>query len=674
MFPLKSGLLGLAMQDALIIPFESWRVGLLNLADALGSVERIEIIVARLEATAKTIEIDADDVCALALLTESAAHFDPSSLPKFEPDPRATAAAAVIDKDGQLSRHLEAIGDYIEGERDRREQAVGLVFPEGDPRRLLKDTIFGFAAAELHDTAQRTGDADPFTRISNRLSLWFRPNYDFRRYGLHLADSGLAIKRLVRKLAEAQKSEDADDLTSLVALWAGDVPVIADREGVLKIVFQDSMPRVGGLSSVLAFETMAALSKEVDKLDIETAKVLAGAIGAALRLSDVGSPATTDYRKWIISQSMAGEHLSLACDPFSLMDAIQHETHIQSFGVVIKEIANVANKKGIATFNVGPFPLSGSYLRRDSDLFDSFSAALPEIVDLWRLCSCDGDYGDAEEPFMNQALWTGEHDPDAITVADVLDNALRRKDYALCDMLIGAWLLVCCLSKRTPLPDINGLTRRINALPQEFRSSTYAAVAYLRREALEVPLLSRDVQVLLSWLPIIEVAAAVDFDTYFKHVFSVNNWGLLLEEEQGRLISAERSIHSLRREANQEGGDALLRSIVSDWSSVAETILRRVIQRLDPSKKTAITREPLGKLIEVVTPGEGGQTGLLRGQRFDIEKLISSSLAHLGQLNKLNSRRGKHIGATPITWPEVISLHLNLYAALKSLLDFANAR
>ena len=40
-------------RDKLATPFESWREGLLNLADALESVDRTEIMVARLDATAQ---------------------------------------------------------------------------------------------------------------------------------------------------------------------------------------------------------------------------------------------------------------------------------------------------------------------------------------------------------------------------------------------------------------------------------------------------------------------------------------------------------------------------------------------------------------------------------------------------------------------------------------------
>jgi hypothetical protein len=164
----------MAAEDTLVTPFESWGEGLLHLADALDSVDRTEILVARLDATAQTTKITPNDICALALLTGSSARFDSSAFLKIEPDPRAVAAAQILNKDGAFNRHLEEIADYHERMRNLRERAVELAFPENDPRRLLKDTIFASAAVELYDIAQRMEDADPFARFSNRLSLWFR--------------------------------------------------------------------------------------------------------------------------------------------------------------------------------------------------------------------------------------------------------------------------------------------------------------------------------------------------------------------------------------------------------------------------------------------------------------------------------------------------------------------
>jgi hypothetical protein len=42
-----------------------------------------------------------------------------------------------------------------------RQETVPAAFPEGDPRRLLKDTILGFPAALFSEVSRRLGEADP---------------------------------------------------------------------------------------------------------------------------------------------------------------------------------------------------------------------------------------------------------------------------------------------------------------------------------------------------------------------------------------------------------------------------------------------------------------------------------------------------------------------------------
>jgi hypothetical protein len=657
-------------QDRLVTPFESWGEGLFNLADALDSVDRTEILIARLDATAQTTKITLNDICALALLTTSSARFDQATFIKIEPHPDAVAVAEKLSRSDAFNRHLEEMLDHFDRKRDQREKVVELIFPENDTRRLLKDTIFGFPAAELYDIAQRMADADPFTRISSRLSLWFRSTYDFRRYGLRLAENGLAIERLVTKLIQSQQGEVADRLAGLIAIWTGDAPVIADKENIQQILLHVLAPHgvsIGGLDKIVALEAVAALSGEVDKLGVEAAAMLGEVTAAILRLSDRGSPARTDYRRWITSE-MAGQDVDLVFDPFSLMNAINHEDQLQPFEKVVKEIADIVKKKGIATFSMGPFPLSGTYVRRDSDLFDSFASALPEATDLWRLCSCDGDYGDTEEPFASQALWTGDHDPDAITIPEVFDNASRRGDFALCDMLIGVWLLVCCLSDRAPLPDVHGLARRINSLPQEFRSSTYASMAALKREALETPSRSREIQSFLSWLPIVEAAPADDFEAFLRDVLS-RHWNNLSGEQRRRLVSSEQNFHSVRRQRTKEDGAPAFRSMIADWASVAEPILRQMVQTLGGTFATPVARAPLGELIEIIEPRKDPGRGLLRNLHHTEQRVVSDALGFLRKLNRLNREGGKHIGDMSLSWADVVAVHIGLYAAFISLLN-----
>jgi hypothetical protein len=140
-----------------------------------------------------------------------------------------------------------------------------------------------------------------------------------------MAENPFAIVRLVRKLAQAQSDEASDRFKTLITIWAGDISVEAERESIEQIVFDASTShglRVRGLDAVVALEVLAALSQSFDKLDVESAAALAKIAAAALRLSDCGMRATTDYRRWIASKSIDGEDLDLAFDPFSLMDAI----------------------------------------------------------------------------------------------------------------------------------------------------------------------------------------------------------------------------------------------------------------------------------------------------------------------------------------------------------------
>src|SRR5882672_8710613 len=159
-----------ATVDTLSLPFATWQDGLLALADALQDPDREKIVVARLEATAGQIEIGPAEVCALALLVPSRARFEPITWPEAHPE--AVRLAAMVDADGKLSQTLSSIVDGLGRRQKSREDKVFSAFPGADRRRLLIDTIIGFAAAELSDISQRLGEADPFSRLAGRLSLW----------------------------------------------------------------------------------------------------------------------------------------------------------------------------------------------------------------------------------------------------------------------------------------------------------------------------------------------------------------------------------------------------------------------------------------------------------------------------------------------------------------------
>ncbi|QHO77832.1 hypothetical protein ACH79_39755 [Bradyrhizobium sp. CCBAU 051011] len=104
----------------------------------------------------------------------------------------------------------------MERQQDTQKRKVFSAFPETDPRRLLNDTTFGSAAAELSDVAQRLGEADPFSRMAVRLSLWFKRYDDHSRYGFPLPHDGRSVTALVRRLAGTLECDDADRIRRLI--------------------------------------------------------------------------------------------------------------------------------------------------------------------------------------------------------------------------------------------------------------------------------------------------------------------------------------------------------------------------------------------------------------------------------------------------------------------------
>jgi len=158
--------------ETLSLPFSSWRDGLLALSGALEDPDRERIVVDRLETTAVSIGIGPREICSLALLVPSRAHLE--SFPKPAPPPEIVRLVEVANASGELNRLMVGILDNIECRQEAQKRKVFSAFPETDPRRLLNDTTFGSAAAELSDVAQRLGEADPFSRMAVRLSLWFK--------------------------------------------------------------------------------------------------------------------------------------------------------------------------------------------------------------------------------------------------------------------------------------------------------------------------------------------------------------------------------------------------------------------------------------------------------------------------------------------------------------------
>ena len=190
----------MASIDRLPIPFANWQEGLFALADGLSDPAREKIIVARLESTAAKHPIGLKEICSLALLIPSGAHFDRETLPKYEPNPTAVAVGEKLGQDEAFNKHMGELLEAHDRVERARQEAVPAAFPEGDPRRVLKDTILGFPAALFADLSRRLGDADSLSRLARRLSLWFKPFREFSRYGLPLAEDGRAVAGLVRRL------------------------------------------------------------------------------------------------------------------------------------------------------------------------------------------------------------------------------------------------------------------------------------------------------------------------------------------------------------------------------------------------------------------------------------------------------------------------------------------
>ncbi len=256
---------------------------------------------------------------------------------------------------------------------------------------------------------------------------------------------------------------------------------------------------------------------------------------------------------------------------------------------------------------------------------------------------------------------------------DAIDRAHERGDHALCDMLIAYWTLVCTLFHQAPLPDLVGLVRRINALPADYRSSTYAVLALLKREAAAVDQVRRDMDALLSWLPLVDTAPPEDFEAFMRDLLSAQLWSILGEKERRRLVQSEDMFVALRRQTRHERQPERFRLLIVDWSAVAELVLRRVCNTMKASLE-ADPQKPLGDLCVNFT--EALRAGTWARKNLPRMHAAWNSLAVLRLLNDINKRAGKHLSGDEITWEEVVNVHAGFYWTLRALLDvvFASAR
>jgi hypothetical protein len=655
------------------LPFPSWQEGLFALADGLSDPAREKIIVARLEATAAKHPIGLKEICALALLVPSQARFDRETLPKHEPHPTAVTLGQKLGQDEAFNKHMrEALEAQDRVERAR--QGVPSAFPEGDPRRLLKDTILGFPAALLADVSRRLGEADPLSRLARRLSLWFKPFLDVSRYGLPLAADGRAVADLVRRLVASRSSDRVKSLQRLLAIWAGEVTLEANKESVheiLSLLLENPKPDTGGLDDVVGLEICGALADEIDSLDVGTIEALFEAMKSIHAHLHDGRPATAVFRTWLRTWTERGERFRLAYDPSKAFSSTEFSKfNGDALEPLLTTTLNEIDQGGHSIFATGPLPVRGVLFGREGPLFEALSKQAPEAADLYLLLSADGDYGDLNGPFGEHWYWTGDGvGADAVIFPEVIDGARERGDHALCDMLIGSWMLFCTLFLQAPLPDLVGLAKRINALPTDYRSSVYAVLGLLKREAVLIERIRRDMDALLSWLPLIDTAPPEDFEGFLRDLFSPQLWSILGDKERRRLVQSEDMFVSLRRLTRHERQPERFRLLIVDWSAVAELVLRSARNKMKASP-AAGPKKPLGELIADFDKALSASNWAHKDKpRKDAAR---NSLAGLRSLNDINKRAGKHLSGDEITWEEVVNVHAGFYRTLQALLDVAN--
>ena len=543
--------------------------------------------------------------------------------------------------------------------RRARQKAVPRAFPEGDPRRLLKDAILGFPAALFADVSQRLGDADPFSRLARRLSLWFRPWLEFTRYGLPLAADGSAVALAVRRLVESLPGDGAKRFERLIAIWAGEVSVEASKESVreiLSLLFDSPRYDVDELDAILVLEICGALADDIDSLDVETIEAIFDTMKSIHAHLDDGRPPTAIFRTWLGTWSERGERLRLAYDPARTFESSMcSDCNGEALEPLLTTTLNDIGQAGHSIFATGPLPMRGVLFGREGPLFDALSNQAPEAAELYLLLSVDGDFGDTIGPIGKHWYWTGEGVPDAVTFPDAIDRARERGDHALCDILIGCWTLFCTLFHKAPLPNLVGLAQRINALPTDYRS---AVLALLKREATAIDQIGRDMDALLSWLPLVNIAPPENFEAFMRDLFPPPLWNNLAEKERRRLIKCEEMFVTLRRLAVPARQREQFGHMIVDWSAVSELVLRRTGDSLKRSVELD-PHKPLGDLIFCSSKDKPRMHMALTG------------LQMLRALNDLNKKGGKHLGGDEISWEDVVYVHAGLCWALRALLDVA---
>ena len=629
----------------------------------MGDPIREKIVAARLEATAAQIGIGPKEVCALALLVPSHARFEEA--PKHEPHPEAARLGAMMGD--TLGRMVEAKSLW-----DRLQEArIFSAFPETDLRRILADTILGSAAAELLDVSQRLGEADPFSRLAGRLSSGSSSRVTTRGTGLPCPGMGGLSSTWFVGAAEKLDPDAASKIKRLIQIWAGDAEVERSEEGIKEIAslfsfFESS--NTGYLDVVLAMEILGTLVDGVDELDTDSLEKFSEALGWLSRGMNDGRPITSDLRTWLNTSSHREERFRLVYDPSQAFWSAMYAENADALEPLLTTTLKQMEQGGHACFSTGPLPMRGNVFKRESRMIERLSEQAPEAADLFRLLGVDGDYSDIDGPYPLQCYWVGDFNPDTITFPEAIGNAAKRGDHALADMLIGCWLLFCALYQRAPLPDIVGLAGRITALPADHRSSTYAVLGMLKREAVENPRLRRDIDAVLSWLPLVDTAPPDDFEANMRDEFTPKLWDTVHKDERESLIKAEEFFVRIRRLGELEREKEALDIMILNWSRVAERFMRRLLSSLGESSGRG---KPLGLLIgtakKVLEQGDDSRSF----QEKDRLRFVPAALNELDQLDLINKKGVKHLDSVNLTWEHVVNVHVGIYWALRTLLEVA---
>ena len=377
------------------------------------------------------------------------------------------------------------------------------------------------------------------------------------------------------------------------------------------------------------------------------------------RSLDDGRAPTSDFGRWLGSWRQDQSRLRLVYDPSPAFWSATYADAADTLEPLVDTTVEAIYQGGHTIFTTGVLPIRGPIFGRDRSAFRKLEEDAPEVADLFRLLSLAGDYRD--DPFPFQEYWTGELDPNGLTIAEAVDRTTERRDFALSDILLACWAAYCTLFHQLPLPDVIGLANRITALPIDHRTSTYAVLGALKREAIDNRRLRRELEGLLSWLPVIDIAPPDDFESYLQDLFTPQLWQTVQKEEKQSLRSAEEGFVRIRRLSRDDREHEPLHGLTVDWSRVAERFLLRA---LNDRRIRSTSAQPLGQLIPEVRS--------LAHQSSPKKYRLLSALDFLSELNDINKNAGKHLTGAALNWEQVVHLHAGVYWALKAVLEEAN--